>query len=140
MRVVFADTFYWIALISVRDSAHDRAKRLNRELSDESIVTTEPVLIEQLNYFAELGPRFRVGAMNGVRDAYARPNIEIVPLDRKLFRAGVNLYSRRPDKGYSLTDCISMVLMRERGIHEVLTNDRHFEQEGFTPLFRSIVQ
>ena len=44
----------------------------------------------------------------------------------------LDLYSQRPDKEYSLVDCMSMVLMRERGITHVLTNDHHFRQEGFT--------
>jgi hypothetical protein len=46
------------------------------------------------------------------------------------------LYKTRPDKGYSLTDCSSMLLMRERRLSEALTTDRHFEQEGFTALLR----
>jgi len=46
------------------------------------------------------------------------------------------LYAARPDKGYSLTDCISMQTMRRKGLVEVFTNDLHFEQEGFRALFR----
>ncbi|MGA2579262.1 MAG: hypothetical protein ABSH24_24895 [Bryobacteraceae bacterium] len=46
------------------------------------------------------------------------------------------LYEARPDKGYSLTDCISMQTMRKERLTEVLTNDGHFEQEGFRALFR----
>ena len=45
-------------------------------------------------------------------------------------------YEARPDKGYSLTDCISMQAMRREELTDVLTNDRHFEQEGFRALFR----
>jgi predicted nucleic acid-binding protein len=45
------------------------------------------------------------------------------------FRAGFELTARR-DKGYSLTDCISMQTMRSEGIIDALTNDVHFEQEG----------
>ena len=52
------------------------------------------------------------------------------------FSAGLNLYRVRLDKGYSLTDCISMETMHHEGITEVLTNDAHFEQEGFRALFR----
>jgi predicted nucleic acid-binding protein len=52
------------------------------------------------------------------------------------FQAGFDLYAARPDKGYSLTDCVSMNTMRREGLTEVLTNDRHFEQEGFKALFR----
>ena len=45
------------------------------------------------------------------------------------------MYKARPDKGYSLTDCISMNTMRAEGMAEVLTNDVHFRQEGFRALF-----
>jgi uncharacterized protein len=52
------------------------------------------------------------------------------------FQTGLILYQSRPDKGYSLVDCISMQTMREEGLTAALTNDRHFEQEGFQALFR----
>jgi predicted nucleic acid-binding protein len=51
-----------------------------------------------------------------------------------LFDAGLELYSRRPDKEWSLTDCISFVVMEEHGLTEALTTDHHFEQAGFTAL------
>ena len=59
----------------------------------------------------------------------------MIPQSRSSFLAGLDLYSQRPDKGYSLTDCISM---RAAGISDVLTNDKHFEQEGFLALFRNV--
>jgi hypothetical protein len=58
------------------------------------------------------------------------------PAEPPSFLAGLDLYSQRPDKGYSLADCISMQTMRREGLTEALTNDRHFEQEGFHALFR----
>ncbi|HLY17795.1 MAG TPA: hypothetical protein VKR61_11265 [Bryobacteraceae bacterium] len=53
-----------------------------------------------------------------------------------LFAAGLELYQARPDTQYSLTDWVSMRTMRREGITEALTNDRHFEPEGFPALFR----
>jgi len=53
-----------------------------------------------------------------------------------LFDAGFALYERRIDKGYSLTDCMSMTICKSRGISAVLTYDHHFEQEGFAALMR----
>jgi predicted nucleic acid-binding protein len=61
--------------------------------------------------------------------------MEIVPYTSELRQLGFELYEQRPDKGYSLTDCISMSVMRQMNINEVLTGDRHFQQEGFTILF-----
>jgi predicted nucleic acid-binding protein len=64
------------------------------------------------------------------------PNIQILAPDQALFQDGLALYERRLDKEYSLTDCISMHVMRRDGLTEVLTNDRHFTQEGFSILLQ----
>ena len=56
------------------------------------------------------------------------------PQSHQTFLDGLALYKRRPDKGYSLTDCISMEALREEGITEILTHDNHFTQEGFVIL------
>ena len=60
-----------------------------------------------------------------------------MPQSRDSFLAGLELYLARPDKAYSHTDCVSMYMMRREGLTEALTNDRHFEQEGFRALFRA---
>jgi predicted nucleic acid-binding protein len=70
-----------------------------------------------------------------VREILSGPEVQIMQ-SHESFIAGFELYCARPDKGYSLADCISMQTMRREGLTEVLTNDRHFEQEGFRALFR----
>jgi uncharacterized protein len=72
-----------------------------------------------------------------VRSLLAEPEVRVIPQSHESFLAGLSLYEARPDKGYSLVDCISMQTMRKEQITEVLTNDRHFEQEGFRALFRA---
>jgi predicted nucleic acid-binding protein len=62
------------------------------------------------------------------------PNIGVIPQTHESFLRGLALYRQREDKGYSLTDCISMSWLLERGIQKVLTHDNHFTQEGFTVL------
>jgi uncharacterized protein len=69
-----------------------------------------------------------------VRDLRADQTVTIHAQSRLTFDSGLALYAARPDKGYSLTDCISMETMRQEGITEVLTHDDHFTQEGFTTL------
>ncbi|MDQ2840539.1 MAG: hypothetical protein M3Y72_05765 [Acidobacteriota bacterium] len=64
-------------------------------------------------------------------------NVVVIPQSHEFFAAGLEVYRGRPDKGYSLTDCISMLTMRRERLNDVLTNDRHFEQEGFRALFRT---
>ena len=59
MRIVFADTLYWIALISSRDQWHERAVSIKTALANASLVTTDSVLIEVANFFAEYGEVMR---------------------------------------------------------------------------------
>jgi len=71
-----------------------------------------------------------------VREILSDPAVHVIPQSHESFMSGFDLYAARPDKGYSLADCISMQAMRKEGITDALTNDRHFEQEGFRVLFR----
>jgi uncharacterized protein len=66
--------------------------------------------------------------------------VRIVAQTADSFRSGFDLYRMRLDKGYSLTDCISMQTMRSEGITDALTNDAHFEQEGFRAVLRELQQ
>jgi predicted nucleic acid-binding protein len=136
MNALFADTFYWIALADTNESAHRLALTLTTERATSQIVTTDEVLTEYLNFFSSTPEPFRRMAAHGVERLLASSVVRVVPQSRDSFRSGLQLYRERPDKGYSLTDCISMQTMRGEGLTEVLTNDRHFEQEGFRALFR----
>jgi predicted nucleic acid-binding protein len=63
-------------------------------------------------------------------------NVRVLPQTRLSFDSGFRLYENRIDKKYSLTDCISMEAMRSHDLNKVLTNDHHFEQEGYTILIK----
>ena len=134
MTALLADTFYWIALADTADSAHERAVAFTDERATSPIVTTDEVLTEYLTFFSTTS--FRRKAAEGVERLLASAVVQVVPQSRASFRAGLQLYRDRPDKGYSLVDCISMQTMKREGLTEVLTNDKHFEQEGFRALFR----
>jgi predicted nucleic acid-binding protein len=99
------------------------------------MVRTDEVLAEFLTFFSN-SLRLRGSAVETVRQLTRDPNLRILPQSRETFQAGFDLYAARPDKGYSLTDCISMQTMKRLGLTDVLTNDRHFEQEGFKALLR----
>ena len=131
MKHVFADTFYWVAIINLADQWRDRALDLNQELGDAHVVTSDEVLTETLNYFSEMGPRIRSRAVRDVRAILLNVQIEIVSCSHEAFLDAIALYEKRADKGYSLTDCISMNICRGKGISDVLTHDNHFVQEGF---------
>jgi predicted nucleic acid-binding protein len=136
MIALFADTFYWIALADFSDSAHQRALAITTQRAASSIVTTDEVLAEYLTFFAAAPALLRRQVAASVKGILASPVIRVIPQSRSSFLAGLDLYIQRPDKGYSLTDCISMQTMRREGLVEALTKDRHFEQEGFRVLFR----
>ncbi len=134
-RLLFADTFYWVALLNPSDAFHARVVSFARALGTAHRATTDEVLTEVLNRFAGAGPYWRGKAATLIHDLRSDPDVNILPQTRADFDAALALYEARPDKGYSLTDCRSMVALRALGVIEVLTNDRHFAQEGFTILF-----
>ena len=121
-------------MINPRDPAHSTVQALQLSLRSVRLVTTDEVLTEVLTYFAAYGPQTRRAAAAMVEQLLARNDIDVLPQSHQSFLAGLALYQARPDKRYSLTDCISMHHMRQQGIREVLTNDHHFAQEGFVCL------
>jgi predicted nucleic acid-binding protein len=135
LKAVFADTFYWIALTNPADLHFEGALRFDDLLSGGRVTTTEEVLTELLTFFAG-DSWLRNGAVETVRELLSDHSVHIIPQSHESFLAGFDLYAGRPDKGYSLTDCISMETMRREGLTDILTNDKHFEQEGFRALFR----
>ena len=136
MRHLFADPFYWVALFSLRDRWHQQALDISRTLGEHHLWTTDEVLTEFLAICSAAGPRLRQRAVTLVRRILTDPRITVQPQTHESFLDGVTLYEQRPDKQYSLTDCISMNAMRQHNIIEVLTHDRHFAQEGFQLIFR----
>ncbi len=134
MKQIFADTFYWVALINKKDNWHQRVIELTSTLKNVEIVTTDEVLIEVLNFLSAMVP-LRGRTVKFVDDIMQNTHIKVIPQNRESFLQGFNLYRRRLDKEYSLTDCISMTVMQRLKINEVLTHDHHFKQEGFIILF-----
>jgi predicted nucleic acid-binding protein len=135
-RRVFADTLFWVGRFNPTDHWAAAVRKIQSTLGTVQIVTTDEVLVEVLAALGRGGPRIRRLVVNRVKAMLSDPMFLIVPQSRETFIQGLNLYERRLDKGYSLTDCISMCTMQREGILEVLTNDAHFEQEGFTILIR----
>ena len=131
MRLVFADTLYWGAVLHPLDQYRTQVIRAREALGDIGLVTTDEVLTELLDGLAQRGSHLREAASRAVRTILNGRRVTVHPQSRESFLAGLRLYEQRDDKGYSLVDCISMTTMRRQGISEVLTNDRHFMQEGF---------
>jgi uncharacterized protein len=133
MSVVFADAFYFVARLNRRDQHHARVLAFSRDFR-ASILTTDLVLMEVADALAKSECRTRLREfMLHLRQA---ASCEIVPASRELFDRALELYHQHADKEWTLTDCSSVLVMRERGLTDVLTADHHFEQAGFTVLLK----
>ncbi len=133
MSAVFADTFYWLGLNHPGDSVHAQCLHFAHEYRG-NLVTTTAVLLEYANSASK--PPYRARAAAFLATAEADPQLRIVPLTPTLFQRGRAFYAQHKDKDWSLTDCISFVVMRDEGITEAATGDRDFEQAGFTALLK----
>ena len=134
MRLVFADTVYWGAILRPHDQYRGQAIRARKGLGEVRLVTTDEVLTEVLDGLSHCGSDLREAAAQVIRGILEDPSVTVYPQSRESFLAGLRLYEQRSDKGYSLVDCVSMIIMRRHGITDVLTNDHHFTQEGFRVL------
>ena len=127
MNRVFADTSFYIASANPRDALYEAALNAS-DMCDGQFVTTEYVLVELGNYLCSSNrPLF----LELVEIMESDPDTDIVPASSALRREGIHLYGSRPHKTWSLTDCISFVVMRQEGLTQALTSDHHFEQAGF---------
>jgi predicted nucleic acid-binding protein len=131
MKRVFADTAYFVALVRERDQLHRQATNLQKHLPGQ-LLTTEWILTEVANGLADSPTRKEfIDLLSRLR---GQTDVEIVSASHEHFQQGCELYARRKDKDWSLTDCISFVIMREYGIDTALTSDEDFEQAGFKRL------
>jgi uncharacterized protein len=133
MRVVFADTSFYIAFSSPRDRWHEVAKMFATRFSGR-MLTNEFVLVELGNHMCAPQDRALFLRFHGM--LRNDEGTVIVPASSGSIQEGLRFYAERPDKAWSLTDCISMAVMEECGITEALTADHHFEQAGFQALLR----
>ena len=131
MKLTVADTYFYLAILNIRDTAH----RLAIDTSDRlpgQIVTTDLVLVEVADAMCSSHHRSKFLDLLDLIEADGRT--QVIRSNEQLFRVGVELYRQRSDKDSPLTDCISFVVMRQQGLNEALTADHHFEQAGFVAL------
>ena len=136
MRIVFADSGYWIALLDNRDSLHSRALALSGKSIADQLVTTSLVIVEVFNFLSTRGEHMRLRAVEWARSIHSTANIDVVQHTNEQLWTAVERYAARSDQTWSLTDCASFLVMEERNITEALAYDRDFEQAGFIALLR----
>jgi len=134
MTLIFIDTSGAIALNHQNDRHHLRARQWYQAIRAEQLrlLTTTAILAEIGDGFAGRG-RWHIAAQF-IRAALADPRMAIVGVDRELIDRAVRLCDQRPDKAWSLTDCIRFAVMAERGVQAALTADDDFRQAGFRAL------
>ena len=125
---VFADTVFWIALLVRSDQYHARAQAWSQRVTGR-MVTTDAVLTETANALAR--PDWRGPAVALIDHVLGRTDVTVVVTGPDLWNRGWDLYRRRPDKGWGLTDCLSFVVIGDAGLTDALTADEHFRQAGF---------
>jgi predicted nucleic acid-binding protein len=132
-RGTFVDTVYILALLNPRDRWHRKAVELSQSVR-APLVTSYAVLTEVADALSHRNRR--TWAFETIADLRSDPDVRCVAVDEKTFAAALTLYGDRRDKDWSLTDCISFVIMREQQLSDALTADAHFIQAGFHALMR----
>lgn len=133
MRRAFLDTSYLLSLALRNDEHHDAAMRCQEQYEGQ-LVTTQDVLVELHDALCQA--MLRPLAISVADRLQSDPSVTVVPASEELFRRGRELFRSRPDKDWSLTDCISFVVMQDHGMRDALTGDHHFEQAGFNVLMK----
>lgn len=128
MNPAFADTSFYIASINPKDAWHESATAIGSSWRG-LMVTTEYVLVEVGNHLCH--PADRAVFLEFAELVQRDERAHIVPASSELLKAGLALFGKRPDKSWSLTDCISFAVMEARGLTDALSSDHHFEQAGF---------
>lgn len=134
MKRIFADTSFWVAILDETDQWFAAAMTANGEIGSAELVATESILIEVLNFFSNYPRQVKKFVSEFVENILKDKETIVLLHNHEDFLKALELYKSRLDKGYSLTDCVSMNAMSGFGISDILTNDRHFEQEGFAKL------
>ncbi len=134
MNEAFLGTSFAIALSSLTDRNHLQAIELANQLEDKRtrLVTTQAILLEIGNAISK--ESYRIAAVQLLESLEADPNVEAVLLTGDLYTTAFNLFKQRNDKEWGLVDCISFIVMQNRGITDALTADKHFNQAGFRAL------
>jgi uncharacterized protein len=136
MDDLFPDTAYAIALSSSADEHHDLALKISEQIESgvARLITTRAVLLEIGNALSK--QRFRTAAVALLDALEQDARVEIIDLSPSLYARSLQLFRERPDKEWSLKDCISLIVMGDLHLTQALTSDHHFEQAGYRILLK----
>jgi predicted nucleic acid-binding protein len=136
-KAVFVDTVGWIALVHREDNLHQEVTNVYRDIGRVRRITTDAVLVESCNAFSNATMRpLALALMEKIEKAEDIDVLEVIHVSEELIKEGWELFKNRMDKEWSLTDCISFIVMKNMGVSKAITSDHHFEQAGFTILIK----
>jgi len=135
-KTIFVDTAAWIALLNKDDDLHLKAVVLHQRFMTQEykLITTDYILTELANGMSKI--YMRRSAIELIERIRTSNRCEVIHVDERLFEKGWEMYKTYYDKEWSLTDCVSFIIMRERGVKRAFSPDYHFEQAGFTRLLK----
>ncbi|NEO52409.1 MAG: PIN domain-containing protein [Okeania sp. SIO3B5] len=133
-EVYFLDTSYILALEIKSEDAHQQVLQNWNFLvkSQPFLVTTTYIFDEVVTFFNSRNLHYK--AVEVGNQLLESPEIELINIDRSLFNQGWQYFQKHQDKSYSLTDCLSFIIMKQQKIVTALTLDNHFLQAGFQML------
>lgn len=137
IRKVFVDTSAWLALVNKSDTAHYKARMVRDSLLKDQtqFVVTNYVMLEIANALGRTP--HKETAVKLINIIEMSDNIQIVEINKGIYKVAWQVYSTYLDKDWSLTDCTSFEVMKEKGITQAFTTDKHFEQAGFEILMKT---
>jgi len=129
---VFVDSFAWIASINKSDNYHKTSLKTIETLVGRGtkLVTSNYVIIETINALSKV--EFRKAAGEFIDKRKQSPSVELIKITDEMYDNAWKLYKERTDKNWGITDCTSFEIMRMFNIKKAFTNDKHFEQAGFS--------
>ena len=137
-EAVFVDSFAWIAAINKSDNYHEISLKTIETLLKKGLklVTSNYVIVETINALSKA--QFRKAVIEFVDKLEMSPSVEIIKITDEMYNNAWALYQQRMDKDWGITDCTSFEVMRMFNIKKALTNDKHFEQAGYSLVVKQI--
>ena len=133
-KLVFIDTFAWIAILNKSDTYHIESKNILKKLLEEEnkLITTNFIIVETINALSK--QTFRKSVVKFINRIEQSSSVKIVNITEEIYKSAWLLYQNRLDKDWGITDCTSFEIMKLMNIKYAFSNDKHFKQAGFSIL------
>lgn len=130
-KIYFFDSSYILALEIKNEDAHQQVLQnwVSLAKSTPFLVTTTYIFDEVVTFFNSRNLHYKAAEVGN--RLLESPELELIDIHRELFNQGWQYFQKPKDKSYSITDCLSFIVMEKRKIVTALTLDKHLIQAGF---------